>query len=888
MLVLDNIGLSALPPEISQLSGLRELYLFGNELSTLPPEIGELTALMTIDLARNQLSTLPPEIGQLTALKKLDLGNNQLVTIPPQFDQLTALMVLNLGHNQLITIPPEVIRRLQKLERLVLERNALTALPPELQQLPNLKQLFLHENKGLGLPKELLGPTYAEASLNDPAAYARDILDYYFELQKGERPLNEVKLLLVGRGEAGKTSVSRALRWKPQWKGEKYQFISNQRETPGIDIQPWVLECPGQDSVKVHVWDFAGQEITHETHRYFLTERSLYVVVLDGRGGQQMDEAEYWLSHVQKYGTRLEFGEEPERSPVIVVLNKWNSPGPYDVEKRRLLREYPNIKAFVETDCVDLHGIDKLRETICAVLEHLPAVRQAWPITYFNVKKTLEALQQNSKPDKRKHFLTWEGFQAVCAGCGVTEPNRQQALAENLNSLGLALYYGVDSRLRDTRVLNPNWAANGLYGLVRGVNKIPHRGRKGHLWAGEMLQVLTKGMEGMDAVRGATIEHYPVERDGVEVHKFLLELMVDRELGFPADTVDGQTLYLLPGLLTLDEPEIEKYNVAAHMEAAQVRFRYLYDFLPAGVMSRFIVRTHPLSEDYFRWQRGVVLGHGNARALVMAERRRNPRVDVYITGGTPEERQDLAGVIRSNMEAIHQGLPEGLHGKEELDLTLAGDQYKNIEDLEQLEKENKPVQVVTARGTVELPVTPELEQVQPAEARQEEAPKLRVFVSYSHENYKSWDQLKTYLNILQNNGQVSWWFDGKIRSGDLWDTVIRDEIGQADIVILLMSGPFFASGYINGMELAEARHRHQTGEAENLPVLLEPSAEFKDHKWLSKLQAAPSVDGRLRAMTSFGKPVNGWHHVDVALRELIKEAAAKPNRKRGEDRLRRK
>jgi hypothetical protein len=103
-----------------------------------------------------------------------------------------------------------------------------------------------------------------------------------------------------------------------------------------------------------------------------------------------------------------------------------------------------------------------------------------------------------------------------------------------------------------------------------------------------------------------------------------------------------------------------------------------------------------------------------------------------------------------------------------------------------------------------------------------------------------------------------------------------------------MSGPFFASGYINGVELAEARRRHQTGEAEILPVLLEPSAEFKDHKWLSKLQAAPSVDGKLRAMNSFANRVNGWNHVDVALRGLIKEAAAKPNRKREEDRLRRK
>ena len=336
----------------------------------------------------------------------------------------------------------------------------------------------------------------------------------------------------------------------------------------------------------------------------------------------------------------------------------------------------------------------------------------------------------------------------------------------------------------------------------------------------------------------------------------------------------GKPLFLLPGLLTLDEPEVKDFDVAAHIDRAQVRFRYLYDLLPAGVMSRFIVRTHALS-DKFRWQRGVVLEWGNARALVMAERRRNPRMDVFIAGGTAEERQELAGVVRTNMETIHRGLPDGLRGKEELDLTVAGDQYESVEKLEKLEKEGKALQVVTSRGSLELPVQPELEQVQPAEARTAAAPKLKVFVSYSHKNYQEWERLKAHLNILTNRGKIDWWFDGKIREGSKWDDAIRKELRDADIVILLLSTGFFESKYIDGVELKEARKQNEAGRTEILPVLLEPSAEFAAHEWLKTLQTVPSEEGKLKPISKFNPRVNGWHLVDSALREAIDFVASR-------------
>ena len=872
-LILSDNRLAALPPEIGQLTALIQLFINDNQLATLPPEIGQLPVLANLSLHSNRLAYLPRKIGHLCALTKLFLGSNKLTYLPPDIGQLATLKALHLSDNRLATLPPE-IGQLTALKELSLSHNQLASLPPEIGRLPSLTSLYLHENPRLGIPESILGPTIFEEIIDEiTRARPEDILDFYFKSIRGEkRALNEVKLLLVGRGEAGKTSVSRALRGA--------EFDAAQKETPGIEIEPWDLKCPGADDVKVYLWDFAGQEITHETHRFFLTERSLYVVVLDGRGGQQMEEAEYWLSHVQRYGTSYRSNTEPEHSPVIVVLNKWQSPGPYDVEKRRLQREYPNIRAFVETDCKEGYGMDHLRKTLRAVIQEMPSVRREWPVTYYNVRRKLQALAENPDPARRKYFVNWNCYREICEKCGVTELSEQTSMAENLNALGVALYYGDHDRLRDTRVLNPNWVANGLYGLVRGVHRKPYLGKPGYLWAGEFPAVLKEGMEGMNRERGATYEDYPEEREGVKVHDFLMELMQDRELAFLAREEKGQPLYLLPGLLSLDEPEPKDYDIAAHIEGAQVRFRYLYELLPAGVMSRFIVRTHTLSEEYFRWQRGTVLGWGNARALVMSERRRNPRMDVFIIGGTPEERQELAGVVRSNMKVIHRGLPEGLAGKEELDLTLPGEQYESVDKLIRLEEQNLPVQVVTRRGAEEVPVTPQLEQVQPAEARQPNSPELKIFVSYSHADYKVWERFKPYLDILKNDGLVRWWYDGKVREGSDWDDSIRRELLEADVVVLLMSTPFFASPYINGVELTEARRRHQLGKTEILPVLLSPSAAFGNHSWLKKLQTVPSVCGQLRPLTSFNPTVNGWHIVDQALRSMIAGIAAPPSAKR--------
>jgi len=105
---LWNRELTVLPPEIGQLTNLRELALGGNRLTALPPEIGQLANLRRLALSGNRLTVLPPEIGQLTRLETLRLDGNQLTALPPEIGQLTRLGTLALGGNQLTTLPREL------------------------------------------------------------------------------------------------------------------------------------------------------------------------------------------------------------------------------------------------------------------------------------------------------------------------------------------------------------------------------------------------------------------------------------------------------------------------------------------------------------------------------------------------------------------------------------------------------------------------------------------------------------------------------------------------------------------------------------------------------------------------------------------------------------
>jgi internalin A len=597
--------LTVLCSEIGQLTNLQELYLNSNRLTAVPPEIGKLISLQELYLNDNHLTTIPPEIGQLTNLQRLSLWKNQLTAISPKIGQLTNLQKLSLGNNQFTTLPPE-IGQLISLRELYIHDNQLSTLPMALRRLVNLKKLHLYGN-ALPIPSELLGDE--EFPSHPPFI----IFDAYFQ---SSRPLAEAKLLLVGEGSVGKTSlVERLLR---------NRLPSDKGKTIGVDIHTWVVESEKlrleneelagpdtrhntQDVIRLNVWDFGGQEIYHTTHQFFLTHRSLYLIVLESRKDESANRLEYWLRHVQSFA-----GD----APIIIVVNK-SDQHRMVLDERGLMLKYPAIQAIIHISCMTGEGIPQLRQVIETALATMPHINDWIPLTWFAVKEKLADLD--------KDYLPYESFVELCMAEGIEHEAAQRTLARFLHDLGTALNFQDDRRLAGTNVLNPEWVTGGIY----------------HILNASFLQ--GQGILRLrDLDKILNIKRYPRHKQ-----PFLLDIMHKFELCVPMG--DGRR-YLIPGLLPKERPDFDWPSTAT------IDLEYRYAILPATVLSRLMVRLHHHtwsgSEGQpIRWRNGLVLARDGCRALVVADPTA-ARLTIALDGPIPHRRQ-LLSAVRTELAEIH-------------------------------------------------------------------------------------------------------------------------------------------------------------------------------------------------------------------------------------------
>jgi internalin A len=799
--------LTALSESIGCFSTLNELHLNSNSLRALPEAIGRLTSLKQISLSNNRLTTLPKAIGRLTSLRQLFMSGNEFAELPEAIRGLTGLRELDLANNK-ITGLPNAIDELTELRELNLANNQITDLPAELSRLARLRALYLHGNTGINLPAEVLGPTFDEVRKGATPAKPAEILAYYFRSQAGAHPLMEAKLILVGQGGVGKTSLVNRLLHD--------SFDPQEAKTEGIATADWEVELPDGQTARLHVWDFGGQEIMHATHQFFLTTRSVYLLALNSRKGYEDEDAYDWLSRLDSIS---------EDSPVVIVLNKIKEQ-PFALDYPALQKRFPAIHSWVETDCSDGTGIDELLNLIADATNSLPHLRDSFPADWFTIKDRLADMEDN--------FISFSEFRQMCAQHGETDPVAQEQLAGYLHSLGIALSYKDDPRLRDTNVLNPRWVTNGIYGII---NHPKLAERQGEIAVEDLVEMLDP-------------QEYPAERQ-----PFLLELMRRFELCFRFPGDDDR--FLIPQLLSSERPS-ETNNFSA---VDCLAFAYQYETLLPGLLPRFIVRSYVLSEGRTRWRTGVILGFEGNTALVNVDKLAR-RVEVRVAGPMAGRRR-LLSVIRADFEAIHRDYaasPEALvpvpdHSKI----------FVKYATLRLFEQQRREVYSFDHLGDIiDVDVRAALDGVEPAAERQVadtgEKSGLRIFYSYSHKDEALRDELETHLKLFQRAGLIESWHDRQITAGIEWKGEIDENLERADIILLLISADFLASDYCFDVEWRRAYERYRDGSARVVPIIV------RDVKWTSKL--CDDLFSGMQALPKDGRAVTTWSDRDTAWRSV--------------------
>ncbi|MHC1754196.1 MAG: COR domain-containing protein [Methanosarcina sp.] len=612
--------LERLPPEISELKNLTMLNLFGNQLRQLPPEIGELKNLIALNLSENQLTQLTPEIAELKELMKLDLYWNQLTKLPSNIKELKNLAELNLSRNQLTELPLK-ISKLKNLTALYLSRNQLTHLtpeiaelenlttldlswnqlaqiPPKITELKNLKTLNLSRNRLKQLPSEiselenlsvfnlsrnqltqlpseiaeLKNLTTLDLSENPlisptPEIVSRGLKAIFTYLRQSRTSeLNEAKLILVGNGGVGKTCLANRLIYDT--------FIEDQI-TEGIKRSEWNIPAPDYEksSIKLNIWDFGGQEIYHATHQFFLTKRSVYLLVWNARKPKDFDNIYYWLHTIEAFG---------EGSPIILVMSKMNESDD-DLNQKDLKSKFPQIVDCLKIDSEDGKGIYNLKKIISETAWNLPLTRVKWIDSWYEVRKKLEEIGENRIP--------YDKFCKICGSEGLDIENIE-ILDGYLHDLGVILHFKDRIALKNIVILKPEWATEAFYKIL-STKSVLHN--EGVLLNNELDQIWDKDV-------------YPPA-----IYPQLLELMNKFELAYE---LPDKNSYLIPELLPKSVP---KY---CWNDEKNLYFYYCYDsFLPSSIITRFIVRMHQDIEKKENelplcWREGVLLRLQSSRALV--------------------------------------------------------------------------------------------------------------------------------------------------------------------------------------------------------------------------------------------------------------------------------
>lgn len=635
-----NHELAVLRIEEVKRNRLRFLDLQGLGLEKLPIQIADLDFVFDIDLSFNNLQELPEEFFQLTNIQHLNLSHNNLSHLNFKLGKPYSFKEINISHNHFNFVPKELLEI-------------------------NVESIIYYSNPFTNnLPDELL--------TSDDLYY----IDYYLEALTQNKEVNrlfETKLLFVGKGDVGKTTLMKVI-MNPEYKVE----VGEEKTTHGIDInhkdisiflpakKPYYRMVLDFDDLYIcNPYDESLYELDEDSYNYLYREYVPITEIIDDQeelanlrlveepydedskcffkrevrlniwdfGGQEVlySTHKFFLTKRSIYLFVWEPRSDTEEenfdywlnvikrlggdSPVIIVMNK------SDIRVKRIdedsyRKKYKNIRGFFYVSCVSKEGIGGLLEQLKSTVATLPHLGDKLPNSWDQIRLKLQKLG--------REYISFDEFKEVCE---LTKPENAYYISEYLTDLGDIIHFKNDFALRNIVILNPKWLTKAIYELIQ--NKEVQE-KQGFFSADELVELLEE-------------EKYPTK-----IHLELVSLMEKFEICFKI-TGSGND-YIIPSLLNVSVPDSSLTNDFEINES--LKYKVTYQFLINGIIERLICRLNYAIEENNFWKYGVVFNTENNRALVVLNKAAR-KIGIYVIGETPSV---FLNVIVHELKIIHDNL----------------------------------------------------------------------------------------------------------------------------------------------------------------------------------------------------------------------------------------
>lgn len=617
---------------LSKLENLVVLILNRNDITDLT-SLRMLKNLHWLHLSMNKIVDIET-ISELNNLTWLNLAYNEIKDIG-SLEKLEKLNFLDLHNNLIEDVKP--LRRLLKLEQVSLIGNRISDLTP-------LRYFAFHTNFSVDFGKGFsVGDNPLVIPPNEIIEQGNEaILSYFSELEtkwipyetERQSPLNEVRVIFLGQGQTGKTTLKKQLLGLP--------IPEVETQTDGIDIDVWQPE--ELDGIKLRLWDFGGQEIQHSVHKLFLQDNCVYVLLLNKRQDQQSDgNLIYWLNHIRSFG---------KNSPVLIVENFIDTVSGIDANSTpEQIAEHGGLRNEIkqhyhsELAPLDYVGISAKKgynlETLKEKLYKWTKAennRGMYSPRWLAAKNHIEERITGGTEFgglSRNNYITKETFDLECEQVEIVDPNAQDTILGVMLRLGIAFYFKKSENRKNWLVLNPEWVTVGIYSLILHPKVKELNGR---LLRSDLEEILVNDTSHSFFSK----KDYTFSEDELG---YLLGLMQDYELCY---TPDQNEFFLPTGFVRNYNSQFRNDNPGA------VAFFIEYDTLPQAIWFKFLVRLfkRQVVEQY--WQEGIEVAVSDAKGLVEFLPLLDKKIKLWVSGKTDNARIELMRLLRYELDFVNE------------------------------------------------------------------------------------------------------------------------------------------------------------------------------------------------------------------------------------------